>query len=199
MPAAKPFPLPYRDDFESYQAGQSPRYFSDQKGTFEVCVEPGHGKCLKQIVPQQGILWQYATRLIKPYTVIGSQKWADYALSADVRLDGGDVELGGRFGDQNLLSYRWILAKNGSWKLNYQSKVLAAGKMQGFDGAAWHAMRIVLRGTTIRGYLDGRMLAGVTDSSRARGMAYLASTYHGNMFDNVSIAAAPADEGRSTP
>ncbi|MGA2617440.1 MAG: hypothetical protein ABSF26_07510 [Thermoguttaceae bacterium] len=198
VPAAKPFPLPYRDDFESYQAGESPRYFSDQKGTFEVYNEPGHGKCLKQVVPQQGILWEYATKLIKPYTVIGSQKWSDYALGADVRLEAGDVELGGRFGDQNLLSYRWILAKDGSWKLNYQGKVLASGKIPGFDGTAWHAMRIVLRGTTIRGYLDGRMLAAVSDSARSQGMAYLASTYHGNLFDNVSITAAPADDGRGT-
>ena len=59
IPAAKPFPLPYRDDFESYRPGESPRYFSDQKGTFEVWDEPGHGKCLKQIVPQQGIMWEY--------------------------------------------------------------------------------------------------------------------------------------------
>ena len=54
IPAAKPFPLPYRDDFESYRPGETPRYFSDQKGTFEVWDEPGHGKCLKQIVPRAG-------------------------------------------------------------------------------------------------------------------------------------------------
>ena len=198
IPAAKPFPLPYHDDFESYRSGESPRYFSDQKGTFEVCNEPGHGKCLKQIVPQPGTLWQYMPSVVKPYTVIGDQKWSDYVLSADVRLDGGDVELGGRFGDQNRLSYRWILAKDGSWQLKYQDKVLASNKIGGFDGAAWHAMRIVFHGTTIRGYLDGRMLASVNDSARSRGMAYLASTYHGNLFDNMSISPAPSDDDRGT-
>ena len=59
IPAAKPFPFPCRDDFKSYKPGETPRYFSDQKGTFEVCDEPGHGRCLKQIVPQQGIMWEY--------------------------------------------------------------------------------------------------------------------------------------------
>ena len=62
---------------------------------------------------------------------MGDQRWTDYALSADVRIAGGDVELGGRFGDQNQLSYRWILAKDGTWKLNYQKKVLACGRDPG--------------------------------------------------------------------
>ena len=166
IPADKPFPFPYRDDFESYKAGETPRYFSEQKGTFEVCDEPGHGKCLKQIVPQQGIMWQYMPDVAKPYTVLGDQRWKDYTLSADVRIAGGDVELGGRFGDQNRLSYRWILAKDGSWKLNYQKKILASGTIQGFEPSAWHAMKLVLRGTTIRGMIDGRSIAEVTDSSR---------------------------------
>ena len=188
IPAARPFPLPYHDDFESYRPGDSPRYFSDQKGTFEVWDEPGHGKCLKQIVPQQGIMWEYMRGIVKPYTVIGDQTWSDYSLSADVHLDGGDVELGGRYGDQNKLSYRWILAKDGTWKLNYQEKTLASGAITAFDAARWHGMKIVFRGDMIQGYLDGQPLANVKDASRSSGMAYLASTYHGNLFDNLSIA-----------
>jgi galactosylceramidase len=196
IPAAGPFPLPYRDDFESYRPGDSPRYFSDQKGTFEVCDEPGHGKCLKQIVPRQGIVWQYMPRIVKPYSVIGDQAWSDYAVAADVRIEGGDVELGGRYGDQNKLSYRWILAKDGSWKLNYQARTLASGAIRGFDAARWHAMKIVLRGNAIEGYIDGQPLARANDASRANGMAYLASSYHGNLFDNLSITSSRQDRGR---
>lgn len=187
IPAAKPFPLPYRDDFKSYKPGETPRYFTDQKGTFEVCDEPGRGKCLKQIVPQQGIMWEYMRAVAKPYTVFGDQKWKDYSLSANVRITGGDVELGGRFGDQNRLSYRWTLAKDGSWKLKYQEKLLASGTMQGFDASAWHSLKLVLHGTTIRGMIDGRSLAEVKDTSRSNGMPYLASTYDANLFDNVMI------------
>jgi len=192
VPAARPFPLPYREDFESYAPGQTPRYFSDQKGTFEVWEEPGHGKCLKQIVPQQGIMWQYMQGIVKPYTIIGDQKWTDYCLSADVRVAGGDVELGGRFGDQNRLSYRWVLPKDGSWKLKYQERILAAGVVEKFDASAWHSMKLVLRGTTICGYIDGKRLADVKDSSRSHGMPYLASTYDGNLFDNVTISSETA-------
>jgi galactosylceramidase len=189
-PPRKPFPFPFEEDFESYHSGDTPRYFSDQKGTFEVWEEPGHGKCLKQIVPQQGILWQYMTSVIKPYTVIGDQKWSDYTLAADVRVVDGDVEVGGRFGDQNKLSYRWILAKDGSWKLNYQDKPLASGAIKDFNAGAWHAMKIEFHGAVIRGYIDGQLLARVQEATRSNGMAYLASTYHGNLFDNVSISAA---------
>jgi galactosylceramidase len=123
----------------------------------------------------------------KPYTVLGDQRWKVYTLSADVRIAGGNVELGGRFGDQNRLSYRWILTKQGGWKLNYQNRTLASGIMADFDGAAWHSLKLVLRGTTIRGMIDGRLLAEAKDSSRAGGMPYLASTYDANLFDNVAI------------
>ncbi len=160
---------------------------SDQKGSFEVCDEPVHGKCLKQIVPQQGIMWEYMRAVAKPYTVFGDQKWKDYSFSADVRLVGGDVELGGRFGDQNRLSYRWILAKDGAWKLNYQDRILAAGAIQGFKASAWHSMKLVLRGSTIRGLIDGRSLAEVKDLSRSNGMPYVASSYDPNLFDNLAI------------
>lgn len=159
IPAPRPFPLPYRDDFESYRPGDTPRYFTDQKGTFEVWDEPGHGKCLKQIVPREGIMWEYMRGIVKPYTVIGDQRWTDYALSADVRIDAGDVELGGRYGDQNKLSYRWVLTKDGKWKLRYQEKVLASGAIAGFDAAQWHGMKIVFQGDRISGYIDGRLLA----------------------------------------
>jgi galactosylceramidase len=193
IPPAAPFPWPYADDFESYQPGQTPRYFCEQKGTFEVRDEPGHGKCLKQIVPQEGIMWIYIQNIPKPYTVVGDQQWSDYALAADVRIVGGDVELGGRFADQRKLSYRWILAQDGTWKLNCQQQVLASGAIQDFNAAGWHAMKLVLRGATIRGYVDGRLLADVTDSTRSHGMASLGSTYHGNLFDNVTVSEASSE------
>jgi len=52
----RPFTFPFEENFESYRVGNTPRYFSDQKGTFEVCQSPKGGSCLAQIVPAQGIL-----------------------------------------------------------------------------------------------------------------------------------------------
>ena len=118
-PARQGIPIPLPAGFRAfYSSGSTPRYFADQKGTFEVWDEPGHGKCLKQIVAQQGHMWEYATEVRKPYTVIGDHGWRDYVLSADVRIAGGDVQVGGRFNDQNKLSYRLSLAKDGGWRLD---------------------------------------------------------------------------------
>jgi galactosylceramidase len=90
---------------------------------------------------------------------------------------------------QNKLSYRWLPAKDGAWKLSCQEEVLASGTIKEFDAARWHAMKIVLRADAIQGCVDGQVLAVVKDASRSNGMAYLASTYDGNLFDNVNLSA----------
>ena len=41
--------------------------------------------------------------------------------------------------------------------------------------------------------MDGKKLATVTDKSRAKGMAFLASTYDRNLFDNVRVGPLPAE------
>src|SRR5206468_2586524 len=57
-PPPTPFPFPYREDFESYEAGASPRYFADQAGLFEVVKRAdGSSHALRQVIPQKGIEW----------------------------------------------------------------------------------------------------------------------------------------------
>ena len=111
-------------------------------------------------------------------------------LSADVRIAGGDVQVGGRFNDQNKLSYRLSLAKDGGWRLNYQDRALASGRITGFDGSSWHNLKIAMDGKVIRGAIDGKQVAEVTDDAASAGMAYLASTYDPNLFDNVRICSS---------
>ncbi len=188
-PVRKPFPLPFTEDFESYHPGVTPRYFSDQKGTFEVCRWPGGGQCLGQIVPAQGLLW-YNNWLLKPHTLFGDPAWRDSVIEADVLLAGGDVEIGGRYADRDKLSYRWLLTRDGRWQLNWQYTCLASGQIEHFDPAAWHHLRLTLKGHQILGAIDGKRLAAVTDKSRAAGMAFLASTYDRNLFDNVRVTPA---------
>lgn len=194
-PPAKAFPFPYKDGFESSPVGSLPKYFSDQKGSFEVVMMPGRGKVVKQIVTKPGYVWVYMKKEPKPYSVIGDASWSDYAVSADVLIDAGDVELGGRFGpapagvtaDANKLSYRFSLDKVGAWRLLYRDKVLASGAVRGFDGAAWHRMTISFSSEKISAVLDGKALAQVSDGSAQGGLAYVASTYNPNLFDNISI------------
>ncbi len=92
IPAAKPFPSPYRDDFEAYAASSRnsglPRLTADITGVFELATRPDdEGRCLRQAVPRPPISrapeWQ-------PYTILGDQAWTDYEVSADIRLEPGD-------------------------------------------------------------------------------------------------------------
>gem|GEM_PF-83011 len=186
-PARKPFPFPYVEDFESYYAGDTPRYFSDQKGTFEVCKSPRGGLCLAQIMPEQGLLW-YNHKLLKPHTLFGDVNWKDCVIEADVFLAGGDAEIGGRYADRNKLGYRWILSSKGQWQINWQDKKLAEGKVADFDQSKWHNLRLQLNGEQITGFVDGQQVAVVSDKSNAKGMAFLGSTYDRNLFDNVRVA-----------
>ena len=55
-----------------------------------------------------------------------------------------------------------------------------------------------MKGDRISGSVDGKPLAAVTDASRAKGMAFLASTYDRNLFDNVRVGPLPA-EGQAKP
>jgi len=192
IPEDAPFPFPYQEDYNSYQPGDTPKYHSDQKGTFEVFDLPSHGLCLKQVVPQQGHNWHYMTGVIKPYTVLGDHHWTDYAISADVLIQNGDVEIGGRFSDQNNLNYRFVLDRIGAWQVKNQQQVLASGNIAQFDAARWHRMKLVMRGSHIQAYLDGESLASVVNDWWKSGMAYLASTYDPNCFDNILVDSVPS-------
>ena len=61
--------------------------------------------------------------IVKPYTVIGDQKWSDYVLSADVHIAGGDVELGGdsatRTSCRTAGSWRRTATGSSNWKRLY--------------------------------------------------------------------------------
>ena len=196
-PPRTPFPFPFEENFESYHSGDTPRYFSDQKGTFEVYQGPQGGLCLAQIVPAQGILW-LGNWMLKPHTLFGDTNWQDCVIEADVLLAGGDVEIGGRYADRDKLGYRWILTRDGRWQLNWQYTSLASGQIKGFKPADWHHLRLEMNGDRISGSVDGKQLAAVTDKAGAKGMAFLASTYDHNLFDNVRVGPLPV-EGKAKP
>lgn len=81
----RPFPFPYRDDFETCAPGCQPRYLCDQSGVFETVARPGRGKMLVQAIPQRGIEWLYHVNP-EPHTLIGDRAWRDYAVRVDVLL-----------------------------------------------------------------------------------------------------------------
>ena len=207
-PAARPFPLPYKEDFESDAPGKTPKYLSDQKGTFETAPRQGGGICLQQIAPKQGILWFPIFRT--PFTVWGDENWRDYTVKADALVASGTVELGGRwlrtgvsdFRRAQLHDTRVTLRHDGAWELitpqtspkpgkdgkrETQSRVLASGTLCAFDATAWHTLSITFRGVTISAAIDNKVLATGTAEGSGRGLAFLASSYDPNCFDNLEV------------
>ena len=111
-------------------------------------------------------------------------------MEVDVLLAGGDVEIGGRYAEREKLGYRWILTRDGRWQLNWQYTVLAAGQIVKFDPAAWHHLRLEMKGALLTAIVDGKKRATVTNNSQATGLAFLASSYDHNLFDNVRVGPA---------
>jgi galactosylceramidase len=191
VPARTPFPFPFREDFDRYKVGDTPRYFSDQKGSFEVCSSPRGGMCLVQLVPAQGILW-FGHWLLKPHSLFGSPEWKDYAVEADVRMAGGDVEVGGRYAEREKLGYRWILTRDGRWQLNWLFTTLASGQLPDFDPMPWYHLKLEMKGNQISGFINGKQMVMIVDDSNVwtasgKGMAFIASSYDRNLFDNVCV------------
>jgi galactosylceramidase len=93
IPAARPFPFPYYETFETYAPprahGHLPRYTADIAGVFELADRPdGKGRCLRQVIPAPTNSW--APDWL-PYTILGDRDWGDYEVSCDVWLSPGDT------------------------------------------------------------------------------------------------------------
>lgn len=68
---------------------------------------------------------------------------------------------------------------------------LASGQRANFDPAAWHHLPLEMKDEQISGFLDGRNMTAVADKSGAKGMAFVASTYDQNLFDNIHVSECP--------
>jgi O-glycosyl hydrolase len=120
-PPAAPLRLPYRDGFDSYASGSTPRYISDLDGGFEVAPCTGRrGRCLRQVISEQPVWWN--GWLERPVTIVGDLKsWRDYDTQVDVRLEqDGWSELLGRVDGQWADAVSGIhlrVSSTGEWRL----------------------------------------------------------------------------------
>jgi galactosylceramidase len=188
IPSDKPFPFPYKEDYEGRDIGDLPKYHSDQKGSFEIAENPVGGQCLKQICPQEGYEWMriYRRSQIKPNTLVGDAQWSDYTCRADVFIEGGHVDFGGRVQNGFLKGNRLLLTKEGNWTLVYDTKTVAKGSLENFDATHWHELKLSFKGSSIEAFIDGKSVAKVQDKPR-RGYVSFASSYDQNLFDNLSV------------
>ena len=201
-PPAQPFPFPYAENFETTPLGQSPKYFADQDGAFEVVPCRGRsGRCLQQVVDRQPIWWIPRP---DPFTLFGSSKWADYQASVDARLEGkGEVTLLGRIDSASYMvnkearKARWPscyvlrVFENGQWELDDASytahlKALAKGSVP-FRLKAWHHLELNFKGNSIQASIDGAVVARVNDTSHAAGMVGIGSAWNPAEFDDLEV------------
>jgi hypothetical protein len=201
-PAATPFPLPFKDDFESYASGKTPKYFSDQAGTFETFMRAdGRGQCLRQVLPQPGIRW---TAEWQPYTLIGDAGWGNYGVSADVLIEtnGGLAFVMGRLGKMQGFSDAlprgyWLALNNATaqWELYAASNLLASGAMNVATNT-WHNLRLAMQDSSLRCYVDDTLVTNFADSAYSSGLAGLGCGWHGAQFANFTLRPLRRPSGK---
>lgn len=201
VPTDKPFPFPYRDDFQSTPIGRTARYLSDQHGTFEVAARPdGQGKCLAQTVTQQGICWRPYDF---PQTIVGDIGWRDYRVSIDFFLpDKGSAKLWGRaqgfdWGDRPYTGYGIEIDQSGDWTLRAGEKTLASGTSSG-ETHVWRRLSLSMKGDQLAVSLDSHLLARVKHSSIKNGLVALGTGWNLAFFSNLSIEDAKDSDDNPT-
>jgi galactosylceramidase len=189
IPNEKAFPFPYTEDYENRNIGDLPKYHSDQTGSFEIVEKADGTHCLKQINPEQGYDWMrvYRRSNIKPNTLVGDVNWKDFTCSVDAFIEGGNVELGGRVQGSYLKGYRFMLEKNGNWKLLFDRETLSEGHINAFDSEAWHNIKLQFRDKEITAFVNGESITKVNHKTKS-GYVLLGSSYDANMFDNLVVS-----------
>jgi galactosylceramidase len=144
--------------------------------------------CLMQLNSEQGYDWMrvYRRSNIKPNILIGDVNWKNYTCSVDVYIDNGNVELGGRVTSSYIKGYRFMLSKNGDWKMLLHKKVLQECTINNFDGDIWHNLKLNFKGKTIEAFVDEVSITKINHKLK-NGYVMLGSSYDNNLFDNLKI------------
>ncbi|MGH7997807.1 MAG: family 16 glycoside hydrolase [Opitutaceae bacterium] len=228
IPARGHFPFPYYETFDEYSApkewGCLPRYTADIAGAFEIAERPdGKGKCLRQVVSTPPISWAPEGF---PYTILGSERWSNYAVSADVYLNPGDSagvmgrisSVGTGYGCEPE-GYLLQLGAEGRCRVEVcrgdaagksvadpegGGRVLGGIRLAHIGPGQWHNLKLRFDGARITAWVDGRPVLTVTDSRYSRGMAGLMAGCAGGAlstpyFDNVLIKGLDAPVPAPTP
>ncbi|MCM1299678.1 MAG: glycosyl hydrolase family 59 [Firmicutes bacterium] len=202
-----PLDINYSDDFE-YSAeflsarGNAPLYTADYGGAFEVAEVDGN-KVLMQMInaDNKPTDWRYRSTP-KPTASLGDDRWSDCCAQIDFRLASSAsdnyIALGVRYLTAELSTstarngYELEISPSGSWKLIKNTRTLEKGTVEGFDGTAWHTVKLTAVQNVVSAELDGEELIVYTDSEpyNNSGRISICSGLYNNLFDNLKVSAA---------
>jgi galactosylceramidase len=230
IPASKPFPFPYSENFDQYSSpkdrGYLPRYTADIAEVFEIADCPNKtGRCLRQVIPVPPLSWAPEWM---PYTILGDDAWQNYEVSTDVYLNAG--ESAAVMGRINHVGTGWgsipkgyflqlgddgeckLVVVRGEKKKNEPvgdaeqqalikarkddseggEKILGTVRLNNIGPNRWHNLKLRFDGTTITGFVNGKLALTVTDHLYSRGMTGLMAGGGKKLsmpyFDNLLIS-----------
>jgi galactosylceramidase len=193
VPEDKPFPFPFRTDFENETIGQLPKYFMDQAGVFEVHQrQDGRGKCLKQVITQQGTEWEVGQNVFVS-TILGDTLWTDYEVLADVNIleNTGYAKLLGRVtevrrGGDYPDGYWFKINTSGNWVLFAGDQKISSGRID-FPPFIWHQLSMKFKDNTISVSVNNKEVVSVSDTKFTHGLAGIGSDFDYVEFDNFEV------------
>ncbi|XP_014666372.1 PREDICTED: galactocerebrosidase-like [Priapulus caudatus] len=169
-PASASFPLPYTDDFESYDVSAEPYNLAQQAGVWEVVLSNHllHQHVIRQTITAPPLHW-CDPAVAPPISIVGDPSWTDVSASVDVYipLDGGTVavflavRVSGRMGCDSgraLGAFFWVYPKDKTFLLTADVAlvtVIAGGTLEmSYD--EWHTIKVRVQGKEFLATVDGK-------------------------------------------
>jgi len=192
-PAASPFPIPYKDNFEDGVVESQPKYFTDQTGSFAYYKQSSNtSMTVRQVVVMRPIAWNGDSKF--PVSIIGDINLRNYSVSCDVLIEGvGFAGIAGYISNiaQNPAynGYYFTVANDGSWKiLTDQQTVASSGALKNFVNTKFHQYSLSFVKESLTAYVDGEVVAKITISNViANGWAGIISGWNYAQFDNFVL------------
>ncbi len=200
--------LPYTDDFNYTdefleERGGTPLYTCDAGGAFEVIKKADGSKVLQQKITSDNSPINWGGGAV-PTTTLGDTEWADYSVSADVKLDtkasktnsaGVGLRSVGTCSavSQSNKSGYWIkIDINGNYTCLKANKAVSEGVIRGFDINKWYNLKVSAVGNEIVFYINNTAIYGYTDTKNPylSGRAGLQSGFYMSEYDNLKIEEA---------
>eukprot|EP00039_Didymoeca_costata_P019847 m.339152 g.339152 ORF g.339152 m.339152 type:complete len:813 (+) comp18686_c0_seq1:84-2522(+) len=207
-PTSQPkFPLPYKDDFQSYNDSSEARYLSDQIGAFEIHPEVNGSKnmVMEMMVPETPIGWSDHGSL-GPMTLTGMREWQDLTVQVDYMLPStanstASACVATRVDQMWRNGIVFCVQQSGMWTIsvggpklmtNIFTKVFASGQVDNkLD--TFHTLSLTTNGSMASASFDGIVISGkgVPIQDVDTGFAAFGGSHWVPMkFDNFAISDA---------